>query len=271
MTTPNLRQELLRLLQTDDEFRNEARRYLLTEELLNLPQEFAEFAQWTRQNFELTNAAIASMQETIASMQETIASMQETIISMQETIAVMQETIASMQAAIKELQEAMLTVQQAIRAMQDQISIMQGRIGNLIGKDYERRLGPRIIPQLRGMLQTRGKRVLKNPDGFNLQFEDLIVDALDNNIITETDYNEILLADFIIGARDFTAHRETMVAEASVTVDSDDVRRARRRADVVAKAMRAPTLAAVVGQSINAAAQALADSQSVLFLEVSED
>ncbi len=121
------------------------------------------------------------------------------------------------------------------------------------------------------MLQTRAKTALKTPEGFNLQFEDLICNAVDSYRITENEYHEILLADFIIGARDFTAHRETMVAEASVTVDSDDVRRARRRADVVAKAMQAPTLAAVVGQSINAAAQALADSQSVLFLEVSED
>ena len=57
MTTPDLKQEFLRLLQADDEFRNEVRRHLLTAELLNLPQEFAEFAQWTRQNFELTNPA----------------------------------------------------------------------------------------------------------------------------------------------------------------------------------------------------------------------
>ena len=182
MTTPNLRQELLRLLDTDEEFRNEVRRRVLTDELLDLPQRFAEFAEWTRQNFEATNATIAAMQETMASMQE----------------------------AIKELQEAMLTVQQAIRAMQDQISIvqgqisiMQGRIGNLLGSDYERRLGPRILPKLHGMLQTRGKRVLKTPEGFNLQFEDLIGDALDSGLITDDDYHEILLADFIIGARDF--------------------------------------------------------------------
>ena len=229
MTTPNMRQELLRLLDTDEEFRNEARRRLLTEELLNLPQDFAEFAQWTRQNFELTNAAI------------------------------------------KELQKAALAIQDATRTMQEQISVTHGRLGNLIGREYERRLGLRIIPKLSGMLQTRGKRVLKNPEGFNLEFEDLINDALDRNLITENDYIEILLSDFIIGARDFTTHRETLVAEASVTVDTDDVRRARRRANVVAKAMQAPTVAAVVGQSINAAAHAMADSQSVLFLEVSEE
>ncbi len=265
MTTPNMRmrQELLRLLDTDEEFRNEVRRHLLTEELLNLPQEFAEFAQWTRQNFELTNVAITSMQETIAAMQETIA-------AMQETIAAMQEAIRELQEAVKELQKAMLAVQDATHAMQVEISILQGRVGNLVGKEYERRLGLRIIPKLSGMLQTRGKRVLKNPEGFNLEFEDLITDALDRNLITENDYIEILLADFIIGARDFITYRETLVAEASVTVNSDDVQRSRRRADVVAKAVQAPALAAVVGQSINAAAQAMADSQSVLYLEIPE-
>lgn len=228
MTTPNPRQEFLRLLDTDEEFRNEVRRRVLTDELLDLPQRFAEFAEWTRQNIEMTNAAI------------------------------------------KELQKAVLAVQDATRAMQDQNSVTQGRLGNLIGREYERRLGLRIIPKLSGMLQTRGKRVLKNPEGFNLEFEDLINDALDRNLITENDYIEILLSDFIIGARDFTTHRETLVAEASVTVDTDDVRRARRRANVVAKAVQAPALAAVVGQSINAAAQAMADSQSVLYLEIPE-
>ena len=228
MTTPNVRQEFLRLLDTDEEFRNEVRRRVLTDELLNLPQKFAEFADWTRQNFEMTNAAI------------------------------------------KELQKAVLAVQDATRAMQDQMSVTQGRLGNLIGGECERRLGLRIIPKLSGMLQTRGKRVLKNPEGFNLEFEDLITDALDRNLITENDYIEILLADFIIGARDFTVYRQTLVAEASVRVDTDDVRRARRRANVVAKATQAPALAAVVGQSINAAAQAMADSQSVLYLEIPE-
>ncbi len=256
MTTPNMRQELLRLLDTDEEFRNEVRRRVLTDELLDLPQRFAEFADWTQQNFEMTNAAIATMQETMATMQAAIATMQE--------------TMATMQAAIKELQKAVLAVQDATRAMQDQISTMQGRLGNLIGREYERRLGLRIIPKLSGMLQTRGKRVLKNPEGFNLDFEDLITDALDRSFITENDYIEILLADFIIGARDFTTHRETLVAEASVTVDTDDVRRARRRANIVAQAMQAPTLAAVVGQSINPAAKAMADSQSVLFLDIPE-
>ena len=230
MTTPNMRQELLRLLDTDEEFRNEVRRRVLTDELLDFPQKFAEFADWTRQNFEMTNAAI------------------------------------------KELQKAVLAVQDATRAMQDQSSVMQGHLGNLIGREYERRLGLRIIPKISGILQTRGsgKRVLKNPEGFNLEFEELITDALDRNRITENDHIEILLADFIIGARDFTKSRRTLVAEASVTVNSDDVQRSRRRADVVAKAMQAPALAAVVGQSINAAAQAMADSQSVLYLEIPE-
>lgn len=43
--------------------------------------------------------------------------------------------------------------------------------------EYERRLGPRIIAKLQGMLQTRAKAALKTPEGFNLQFEDLIRNA----------------------------------------------------------------------------------------------
>ena len=270
MTTPNLRQELLRLLETDDEFRNEVRRRVLTAELLDLPQRFAEFAEWTRQNFATTNAAITSLQETTASLQETTAVMQEEIRELQAAVRELQAAVRELQAAVRELQVAMLTVQQEIRVIQDQVSIMQGQIGNLIGRDYERRLGPRIIPHLRGMLQTRAKRVLKTPEGFNLEFEDLIGDALDSDLITEDEYIEILLADFIIGARDFTTHRETLVVEASVTVDSSDVSRAQRRAGFVAKATQAPALAAVVGQGISAAAKDLADDKSVLFLDVAE-
>ncbi len=43
--------------------------------------------------------------------------------------------------------------------------------------EYERRLGARIIAKLQGMLQTRSKAVLKTPEGFNPQFEDLICHA----------------------------------------------------------------------------------------------
>ena len=174
-----------------------------------------------------------------------------------------QPGIVCMQSTTKDLQEAIWAFQDVARAMQDQID-------NLFGREYERRLGLRIITKVTGSVQTRAKRVLKNPEGFNLQFEDLIVDALDSSLITENEYHEILLADFIIGACDFTTYRETLVAEASVTVDSEDVRRARHRADIVAKAMQAAALPAVVGQSISPTTKSLADSQAVLFLEVSE-
>ncbi len=100
--------------------------------------------------------------------------------------------------------------------------------------------------------------------------EDLICDAVDSYVITEDEYHEILLADFIIGARDFNTYRQTLVAEASLRVDIPDVNRAQQRARAVAKAMQAPALAAVVGPCINPAAKALSDSESVLYLEIPE-
>lgn len=136
--------------------------------------------------------------------------------------------------------------------------------------EYERRLGPRIMARLQGMLQMRVKRVLKTPKGFNPDFEDLICDAVDSYFITENEYHEILLADFIIGARDFTTHRQTLVAEASITVANSDVIRAQQRTGAVAKAMQEPAVAAVVGQSITALARTLADNKSVLYLEIPE-
>ncbi len=93
---------------------------------------------------------------------------------------------------------------------------------------------------------------------------------MDSYLITENEYHEILLADFIIGARDFTTHRQTLVAETSITVHSSDVSRAQRRAKAVVKAMGADALAAVVGQSISPAAKILADSELVLFLDIPE-
>lgn len=81
---------------------------------------------------------------------------------------------------------------------------------------------------------------------------DLVVtvdDAVDAGTITEREAQHVMLADGVFqGRRDGAAVH--LLLEASVTVDHDDVARARQLADVLARVVATPVIAVVAGEFV---------------------
>ena len=63
MTTINTADDIIRLLRDNPEFRDAARRELLTEELIALPQRFSEYAKKTDERFDLVDERLDSLEK----------------------------------------------------------------------------------------------------------------------------------------------------------------------------------------------------------------
>ena len=68
MTTINTMQDLTRLLRENPEWRDEVRRELLTQELLELPQRFAEYAKVDDRRLDRLEQKVDSLQDDVSSL-----------------------------------------------------------------------------------------------------------------------------------------------------------------------------------------------------------
>ncbi|MCX8027557.1 MAG: hypothetical protein N3A62_06860, partial [Thermodesulfovibrionales bacterium] len=96
---------------------------------------------------------------------------------------------------------------------------------------------------------------------------DVLDDAIDAGYITDPERDDVLNVDVVVkGKMKDTGKDIILVGEISVTVDLEDVERARVRADIVSKAFNQEAIGVVVGKEITDRAKSCADDLGVLVL-----
>lgn len=156
-----------------------------------------------------------------------------------------QRTEARLDALAKDVQAltaAQQATEQALKSLLDVVAGMQDRLGMLDGDALERRY------------RERGQAYLA-PIARQLQLVDggeigrLVDDAERAGTLTDAESRSLLLVDAVFAGRrrsdDQPAH---LVVEASVTVSRIDVRRARERADLLARVVGGPVIPVVAGE-----------------------
>ncbi len=271
-------QGLIRALERRAEWKAELRRMLLTEELLALPevvralsQEVRELAagqarlteqvrelaadqasltrqvrelaadqaSLTRQVRELA-AGQARLTEQVRELAAGQASLTEQVRELAAGHASLTEQVRELAAGHASLTEQVRELTSDVRALVAAQRRTDDRLGRLEGSDLERRYRERASGFFQQVL-TRVRLVDHQELGL------LLDDAVEAGAITPQDKGEILLADVIVrGRRD---QRDTYaLAEVSVVVDVEDVRRAADRARLLERAVGAPVLAVVAGR-----------------------
>lgn len=142
---------------------------------------------------------------------------------------------------------------------------IEGRLGNLEGAEAERRVHRDIVNIASRRLGLTRARIIqswivvRSPE-----FQDLINDSEDQNVITEEQGDHLEQADVILAAlRRSDRQAVHAVAEVSINVADYDITRIRERADTLSAIMGTPALALTVGGNIEPAQQELADSLGV--------
>ena len=248
MSTISNASDFLRLLREDPDFRDEARRLLLTQELIELPERFARFEAYVERRF----------------------------TEMQVDITEIRSDITEIRGDITEIRGDITEIRGDITEIRGDISEIRGDLGRLKGAEYERKVS-RIFPsyastafRLRHNRPLRRNRLLLGAaEGPTAEYADILSRAIDIGVISEVELAELEQADAVMRGQDQDA-AVYFVGEFSVTVNNSDIDRAASRAAILSKVTESVAWPMVIGATIPGPQRARAEQEQVAFREVAQ-
>ena len=241
-TTINDIADLARILREQPEWADTIRGILLGQELIELPNRFAEFVDLTQQNFQLLR------EQQKADMAEVKAD------------------IAELKTVVFGLENRVSSLETEVSGLNVRVTRLEGKMDNALGSNYQNKVAWNMHSILGQHLDLTRVKVLRgyqnDPDA---DFMERLYQAEEQGIITHQQSNDLLLVDIIcIGRRRANRDEELALAiETSVTIGDNDVVRAARRSEILAAILKLPAQAAVVGDSVDPPRTALAADYQV--------
>jgi len=228
-------QDLVRILKEKPEWREELRRLVLTEELLALPEQLATFRAQTEQRF----------QELVEAQKRIEAQVAELAEAQKHT-----------EVQVAELAEAQKHTEVQVAELIQTVRTLTVDVGWLKGSSLEADYRMKAYAYFGRLL--RRVHVL-SPD----ELASLLDHAVDTGALSADQAHEIFLADAVVrGKRQEDAAEVYLVVEVSWGVGPQDVERAVRRAELLAKT-GTPTLPVVAGKTVTTEAARLAQAMKV--------
>ena len=227
MTNVNDIADLVQILQDRPEWRNTVRGLIVGEELANLPQALATFIDATNDNFSLVHQRLERLETDVAELKTGVAELKTD--------------------------------------MNHRFNQLNGRLDNGFGENYELKIAKNIMSIARQQLEFRRIQVLATrAAGITTELQMTIEDAEDTNLITKDEADQLILADLIlIGEHRHAGPNTYMLAELSITIGEDDIRRASDRARILRTATGRSARPTVIGARIDPDRSELAKNEGV--------
>ena len=223
MTTINDINDLARILREKPEWVSTLRNLLLTQELLDLPEKFAQFVQTTNDNFQLVNRRLERLEDDVAVLKEDMGLVKQ------------------------DLNQVKGKMDNALGANYE--FKIQRNIGSIAGQYLNLRRvrvqqGPRTDrdPRLEEFLeQAEDQQLITKEQYLDLQRLDLVFTGRQQDRTGET----------------------TVAAEISITIGNNDIERAARRAQALNQALNQEVIPVVIGAHIDEERRQMAQEQAV--------
>lgn len=237
MTTIRDIADFVRIINEQPEWNDTIRGILLGRELLELPQRFAEFVRVTEENNRLVAERLGRLESDVAELKTDMTDVKADLSEMRDWRG--QTTL--------------------------RLDRIEGRLGNLEGAELERRVHSdiaNIASRWLGLNRVRimqSRIVARSPE-----FQDIIDDAEEQNLITYEQGDHLERTDIIVSARRRSDREPVHLAiEVSRTIGDHDIARANDRAQSLSAIFDTPAISVVVGGNISQPQQELADSFGV--------
>ena len=226
-----LRQWVLRLIRGSDGLREELRREILTEELLQLPVRFTK------------------MEQDMGVLKEDVAGLKDGQARLEQDVAGLKEDVAGLKDGQARLEQDVAGLKEDVAGLKDGQARMSGHISNLRGAAYERvavERSRRLIRRLHGMDTSTLVNASRRPSA---TFEaEILIPAIRSGRITRDEADDLEDADCILRLEDPDKETIYAVVEISITVQETDRVRAARRAEVFSRVVGVEALPYVVGE-----------------------
>ncbi len=226
MTTVNDIADIVRIIREQPEWADTIRSVLLSRELLELPQRFAEYAEATNRRLERLETILADFMESTDRRLEALetgqTALQEGQAKLEAGQAKLEAGQAEMRADIAEIKDDIVEIRTDISAIREDLRPIKGT--------HARSGAERDTRRIARTMNCFQINLLNSDDLYRL------LAAIDSDDISQSDRDSFESADIVIVGE----HRETgethyIAVEASFTAHEDDTRRAIRNADYLAR------------------------------------
>ena len=237
--------DILQAMEQDPALREAMRRHILTEELLQLPVQ------------------VSRLETSVGQLQEGQSRLETSVAHLQEGQYRLETRMDGLEAAG---QKSLELGQDVLKGRMDS---MAGRLGDAVGHAYEARaaeLTPRRLRQQMGIRNATLIMAATQPTRYGIH--DILDEAVEINRISEAEAEDLENLDLAFAGQDPSGNTIHAAIEASITISTEDIRRAVRRAEILERATTVPSLPAVIGENISPEERAEAEDMGVAFLHM---
>lgn len=205
-----LRQWVIRLIRGSDGLREELRREILTEELMQLPVRFTK---------------------------------------MEQDVGVLKDDVAGLKDDVAGLKDGQARIEQYVADLRTGLAQVSGQIGRLSGNEYQAWAIERSRRLIRRMHRMEMGTVLHSGRPPSPTFDaEILIPAIRSGRITRDEADDLEDADCILRLEDPDKETIYAVVEISITVQETDRVRAARRAEIFSRVVGVEALPYVVGE-----------------------
>ncbi len=229
--------DLLKALKEREDWLEQLRALILTEELLSLPKKFDEFVKKDfkelKEKVEKLETDVAGFKTDVAGLKTDVAGLKADVAGLKADVAVLKKDVEKLKIDVAELK----------------------------GENFERKVRERA-PAYFGKLIRKCKVI-----GFE-ELAEILEKAVDEGKITEEEKDDVLNIDVVVTGflKEDRQQKVAIAAEVSVKVDKEDVERASKRKIVLENALEIPVLSVSIGKEFSQSAKALAEKSDVILL-----
>ena len=286
MTTIHTTDDLVRALREQPELLQAVRSLVLTDELLDTPNRVARLeeslqrltervdslttavaalTQKVNEFIDTTNRRLTALESDVAELKSDVKVLKTDVTVLKTDVAVLKTDVAVLKTDVAELKTDVAVLKTDVAGLKTDVKGLKDDMGGLKGSDLERRARESILNIAKDELGfTRGRVLLRGAGDVDPQLRAAIDQAEARGAVTESEVDNLLVADIIIRARRASDRQYVYAAiEVSRTIGNRDIERASDRAGTLAAVTDETTVAAVIGEVIQPPQIALAERKEV--------
>lgn len=247
--------DLLRAARENAEFREAFRREILTDELLELPQRFAEYAASTDDRLDRIEALVASNSEAIASNAKAIEANSRAIEENSRVIAELVENTKAMNRRLDSMDEDIKSIKNDIKSLHGMYSQQHSDFHRFRGAYAENAARKDAGVIASKIAHESGNRVRRVERLTQSDMYDIFEEAIDRNLLHDIDdesQDKFAQADdaVLVTERGRARSQFYVVSEASHTAHKHDITRVTNHAKVIERVKGIPAYGVVAGVRI---------------------
>ena len=227
---------IVRVLSESPEALAEARRIILTDEVIALPEQFNR------------------MLDTQNRMLDAQAEMLREIRQLSGTVSELSDTVGGLTNTVSELSDTVGGLTNTVSGLTNTVGGLEDRVGHLVGSELERKLAVIVPHRLRGRFSVEMSQILVYQDRDPIVTPDFLTqidEARNAGLISAEQHRRLRDTDMIVQARPQQGGEDIYFAiEAGATLEGRDIDRAITSSELVGAILNRETIPLAVAYTI---------------------